>query len=296
MVAVVGATCPLGRHLMKALLRSQRQVLGFYRKETALPGWWNQAAGFQAVQFDLEEPASLARLLESSTHIIWLAQSTRLSSLDDPNVTALQAVLSQSRHSRRVVLVSSGGTVYGSPEELPVREEHLCRPISPYGRSKRQMEQILLNYAQSDPAISYVIIRPGNIYGQEYLNGEGKGCVAAFAYALLHDLEVPLVEKGLTVRDFIHVDDVVQGILMGLDRTAGSAIWNVGSGTGTRIYTVLEMISTILNRAPKGFRHVQASATDIREIFLDIRRIKDESGWHPTMSLREGLEYTLTSS
>jgi len=296
LVALVGATCPLGRHLMKVLPLSGLQVIGLYRNRTALPGCWSDISEFHAQQFDLEQPAQLAEILQPATHILWLAQSANCWGMPDPNVAALQTVLSRARRCRSLVLVSSGGAVYGNPKVLPVAEEHPCHPISLYGCSKRQMEKTVLNYIQTNPAVSAVIIRPGNIYGQEYLSGEPKGCVAAFAHALLHDQAVPLVAHGTAVRDFIHADDVARAILMALDRRDGPAIWNVGSGCGTRVSHVLAMISDILHRNPKKFWDIDASATDIEEIFLDVRRIRRDALWEPTMSLHEGLKLMLRAS
>lgn len=295
-VTVVGSTCPLGKHLVESLLQKGHSVVGLYRRREAIPLSWAENPSWRGIQFDLQKVEALVPMLATSTRIVWLGHSSSVLG-DDPNVKALKAVLSHAGcRQRKVVFLSSGGSIYGNPEILPVSELHPCRPLSAYGRSKLQMEQALLTGAQRATGISYTIIRPGNIYGQAYCTREAKGCVAAFTQAILRGEPVPLVASGMSVRDFVHADDVVRAIRLALESDGCSTTWNVGSGVGTQIRQVLAMVAEILGRAPQGIQHIPAAETDIDEIVLDTRRIREEAAWHPAFGLRQGLEFMLGSA
>lgn len=297
-VAVVGATCPLGKNLVNSLLAAGSSVHGFYRSRQRVPPLWTEHPSFQGTEFDLTQTAALAKALETSQRIIWLAQcrdTQTPTTGQDLNAHALEAVCAQSVHGyRKIVLLSSGGAIYGNPTSLPVSENHPCRPLGKYGESKREMEEVLCASVERMAGLSGAVLRCGNIYGQTYLAPDAMGCIGAFTRAVMARQPVTLVAGGLAVRDFVHVDDVSQAILSAITCDHRFAIWNVGSGVGVQIVRVLEMICEVLGCSPADFVDVDARLTDVKDIVLNISKIERDCSWRPKISLPQGLESMLS--
>jgi UDP-glucose 4-epimerase len=298
-IAVVGATCPLGRHLVEALVASGHSVLALSRTMQKVPLAWRANPRVLNTVFDLRDPAGLVAALRNSTHVIWLAHAPELlspSTGHDPNVVALNSVCNARAQSpRKIVLVSSGGSVYGDPISLPVVEECLRNPKSAYGLAKKNMEDALQAATETQNCLSGIVLRPGNIYGKYYLNSGAKGCIGAFARALLAGQQITLLAGGRAVRDFIHADDVVNAIFAVIATDRSFAVWNVGSGIGTQVQKVLEMICSVLNRSPVGINGVPAPPTDVDGIILSTTKIRMECSWSPMVSLPTGLKDILLS-
>jgi UDP-glucose 4-epimerase len=251
---------------------------------------------FQGTEIDLANPGALAEALEASKTIIWLVQYRDVPTTDgrDLNQMALSAVCSRAvRHHRKIVLLSSGGAIYGNPNLLPVSEDHPCRPLSAYGESKRKMEDTLRTNVERNTALSGVILRCGNIYGPNYLASDAMGCIGAFTRAILNHHPVVLVGGGKAIRDFVHVDDVERAILSAIMYDYAFAVWNVGCGVGIQIIRTLEMTSEILGCALGDVIDVDAPPTDVKAIILNIERINRDCAWCPQIHLREGLESML---
>ena len=172
---------------------------------------------------------------------------------------------------------------------LPTPEDKPLQPTSVYATSKRDQEELCLNVGQAY-GIPTVALRFCNVYGpRQALYNPYTGACAIFSARLRNGKPPVLYEDGEQTRDFVHVSDIVQGILLALDepRMAGLAL-NVGTGRAASIRQVAEALaqaygvrvaSTVANRFRAG---------DIRHCSADIRRIS-AFGFRPKVSLNEGL-------
>jgi nucleoside-diphosphate-sugar epimerase len=149
------------------------------------------------------------------------------------------------------------------------------------------MEDILLS-ANAGQMIG-AILRPGNIYGREYLEPTAPGVVGAFVRHLVQGTPVVVRDGGRAARDFVHVDDVVEAILLGLGWSRGLAVWNVGSGIATRVNDVLRSLCRVFGRNPVATLATPRNPTDVNAIALDWSRVHADSGWKPRISLSRGL-------
>jgi UDP-glucose 4-epimerase len=187
---------------------------------------------------------------------------------------------------RRIVYLSSGGAVYGSPQETPIAEEHPLNPISSYGVTKVAFEKYLRMYATLY-GFRPTIIRPSNPYGP----GQGKigllGVVNTFLSAAATGDTAILWGDGSLVRDFIYIDDLCKLIILALERDE-PGIYNCGYGTGTTLSELIVAIESVSGRQI----HIQGRPTrdfDPPIIVLDTGRARRTFGWAPGMTLREGL-------
>jgi len=202
--------------------------------------------------------------------------------------------------TRRFVLVSSGGVVYGEPEERPTPETAPKLPLSPYGVTKLSSE-LYLNYYREIHGMEYVALRYGNVFGpRQDPHGEA-GVVAIFCSRLLSGTPLTIFGDGEQTRDYVFVRDVVGANMVasempiendpedgvtGLDRVA----FNVGRGQGTSVNRLADILEEAAGTLP-GRVYEDARPGELRHSMLDARRMRAR-GWACKWSLEEGLRET----
>ena len=194
------------------------------------------------------------------------------------------------RHGvEKFIYSSTGGALYGDPDYIPCREDHPIRPLSPYGLAKSVSEKYLELYHQMY-RLNYASLRYGNVYGPRQDTTGEAGVVAIFARAMLEGRQPVIFGDGEQERDFVYVKDVVEANLLALNENVMGA-YNIGSGTGTSVNQIFEMLSKNLRfrRAPL---HSPARLGEVHKISLDATKSNLEMGWQPQTSLDEGLKLT----
>ena len=188
------------------------------------------------------------------------------------------------------LFISSGGTIYGDADRLPLAEDSATRPISPYGITKLAGEHYALMYHRL--GVPVMIARPSNIYGPGQLARRGQGIVAAAFAAALESRPLTLFGDGSQLRDYLYIDDFCAALDAILDRGEVGATYNVGSGEGVRSDDLLTMIGAIVARDGRKLDVVHADPRpfDVDRNVLENGRIEAATGWRATMTLDEGLE------
>ena len=222
-------------------------------------------------------------------------------SVDDPaadadvNVRGTINVLDAARlnGTRRVVLSSTGGALYGDADQVPSPESTPIAPISPYGQSKHCAEGYVGLYARLH-GLSTVTLRYANVYGprQDPL-GEG-GVVAIFCGKLAAGETPTIYGDGRQTRDFVHVADVVRANLLAAESEATGA-YNIGRGEETSILDLVEHCRAI--RPGSGFDpdFAPARAGEVARSCLDPTQAFLALGWAAEIDVRDGLQSTLAS-
>ena len=213
------------------------------------------------------------------------------------NVLGLLNVLEGAREvgTQRVVYVSSGGVVYGEPEEVPTPESAPKRPLSPYGVTKLTGEYYL-HYYREVHDLEYVALRYSNVYGpRQDPHGEA-GVIAIFCDRLQSGEKLTIFGDGEQTRDYVYVKDVVSANLRASDMTLepaphlDSVAFNVGTGIGTSVNRLAEVLEDIAGAQP-GRVYESERAGELRHSTLDVARLSDR-GWQPRHSLKDGLTET----
>lgn len=213
------------------------------------------------------------------------------------NVDGLLNVLECARrHStKRVVFVSSGGVVYGEPEERPTPETAPKLPMSPYGVSKLAAEYYLSYYLQVH-GMEYAAVRYSNVYGpRQDPHGEA-GVVAIFSTRLRDRQPVTVYGDGEQTRDYVYVGDVVAANMLVTDLELNGAAgldgraFNVGTGRET---SVNELARTLMEGVGHEveLQYAAARAGELRNSCLDATRLRT-AGWAPRTTLLDGLAAT----
>lgn len=295
---VIGGSGFIGRLVVQRLLACGREVRVIGRRPQP-PDDLDMRAAY--LSGDYGDTMFLKMALSGVDEIIDLAYSTvPKSSFEDPihDITTnlpqavnLFQVLAEKKNIRKLVVVSSGGTVYGPALQVPISENHQTNPISPYGITKLAVEKYALMYHRLFNVPS-TIVRPSNAYGEGQLPYRGQGFIATAIAAILKGEAVTVFGGDQIVRDYVHVMDVADGIIAALELGRPGLCYNVGSGIGLTTNEVLSFITVLAQQLGKAVvvEPRPLRAFDVPINVLDCSRIQAETGWRARIGFADGLE------
>lgn len=287
---VIGGGGFIGSHIAEHLLATRR-----VRVLTRRP--------FEGLTEDLDEviadasnvPA-LTGALEDSNLVVFAAAGLMPGDAEREPMFNLEQVMRpligltdvlSNRPDVHVMYLSSGGTVYGKPLRLPIDEDHPLNPISEYGLSKLLAERHLQMMSERH-GFRLTILRCANVYGPRQSIHKRQGIVGVFLDLLLHNQPITIYGDGGVIRDYVYVDDV--GRVAADLADADGGVFNVGTGVGTSIKEVLDLLIEISGLEPI-VRYEESRSFDIAESVLAIDRLRAATTFEPT-PLREGLAAT----
>jgi UDP-glucose 4-epimerase len=218
----------------------------------------------------------------------------------DPSSTVTDAILPslnllescRDAGCRKLVFISSGGTVYGRTGEIALAETAPTNPISAYGVSKLTVEKYIQLFHHLH-RLDYAILRVSNPFGPFQSPVHGQGLVASLIGKALSREPVEIWGDGSTVRDYLFVDDLVDAIVAAAAYEGPHRLFNVGSGSGRSVREVVDDVAAISGKGFSEVRYLPARAADVPYNVLDCGLIARETGWTPKTQWREGLRTTL---
>ncbi len=190
----------------------------------------------------------------------------------------------------KVVFASSGGTIYGSPSEIPTREAAPQLPECPYGVAKKAVGDYL-HYYREVRGLEYTALALANVYGPRQDPLGEAGVVAIFAGQLLRGETPTIFGDGTQTRDFVFVDDVVDAFVRAAER-GGGLLLNVGTGVETSVSTLYKTMARLANASAPP-RMEAARLGELARSALDPGRAGIHLGWKPWTSLDDGIARTL---
>ena len=297
---VIGGGGFIGSHLVLKLLESGRKQIKVIGRSSQ--SRFHLPDGVCYISGDISNEHFVRSVLKDGDEVIDLAYSTvPKTSFEDPvhdvlanlpsTVTLIKAA--SEFNLRRFILVSSGGTVYGNATYLPIDEYHLTNPVSPYGITKLALEKYALMFHHLN-ALPVVIVRPGNPYGPNQMGNLGQGFIASAMFALLNHKPVNIFGERGTVRDYIFIDDLSDGLVAALDKGKVGEVYNIGTGIGLDNRQVLDEIVKISSQSgfPINLVIQPERPFDVAENALNSAKLTYVSGWKPRTSFYAGIEKT----
>jgi nucleoside-diphosphate-sugar epimerase len=298
---VTGAAGFIGSHLVDALLDRGAEVTGidcftdYYPREIKLANLKVNAGrpGFNFIQGSIQH-TDLPALLDGKTHVFHLAAQAGVrkswgrdfSTYTINNVDASQRLLEAcvGRPLHRVVYASSS-SVYGDNASIPMREDALPQPVSPYGVTKLAAEQLCYLYWVNHqvPATS---MRYFTVYGPRQ---RPDMAFHRFIRAALEDRPITLYGDGEQTRDFTFVTDAVAATISAGERGVPGRAYNIGGGSRVSINHVLELLGTIAGKRLSVTREAQQKG-DMRDTYADTTRAQADLAFAPRVTLKDGLE------
>jgi UDP-glucose 4-epimerase len=289
---VLGGNGFIGSHLVDALLAEDHRVRVFDRQPDRFR---EELSGVDYRFGSLGDVGDVADAL-AEIDVVFHLVSTNLPSTSnlDPvadiegNLVSAVRLLEQMRKHdvRRIVFLSSGGTVYGNPEALPVKEGHPLRPICSYGVIKVAIENYLFMY-QALYGIEPVVLRPSNPVGPRQGHFGVQGVVPTFLRRLLDGDPIEVWGDGSVVRDYLDITDLAS-LCLQAGASDAIGVFNAGSGIGTSISDVLSIMESVTGRQA-DVRYQPARPFDVQGIVLDIELARQTFGWSPRVSLDESV-------
>jgi len=202
------------------------------------------------------------------------------------NIEATQGLLEfyKGREIQKFVYASSS-SVYGEAE-LPMREDSLLKPVSPYGVTKLAAENLCYLYYRNYhvPVIS---LRYFTVYGPRQ---RPDMAIHRFVRAVLNDEEITVYGDGEQTRDFTYVDEVIEATLLAAKSDVAGEVLNIGGGSRISVNQLIKKIETITGKKAK-LKYTEGQKGDVKDTLADISKAKEMLNWTPRVKIEQGLEH-----
>lgn len=290
---VLGASGFIGHHLIARLLENHR-VIGYSRRipvtllsnknYTHLTGDFAAETSLDYI-FDSNMISSVYHCISTTTpkegtsHIIAEAEENILATL-----RLLDTLIKYPKI--RLIFLSSGGTVYGEYRGHPWKTTDELHPICTYGIQKKMIEEYI-GYYHGAAGLDARIVRMSNPYGVMSQIKRTQGIIPIFLNCLQQKKEITLF--GDTVRDYIHIDDVIDALTAVKDYQGQETIFNIGSGEGVSLSQLLNTIEQVTGEKFDSVIQKEIRACDVQTNILDHTQSSIELGWTPHIRLRDGI-------
>ena len=297
--ALIGGTGFIGTALTQPLLDTGRDVIiiGRRTRPDRLPGT------VQYIQSDCLNTEQLANDLQQVDEIIDLSYATTpKTSFDNPmedllsnlprTISLFEACKSIAQ-IQKILVVSSGGTVYGKVDSTPISENCTTNPISPYGITKLTQEKYAHLYNQLY-GLPVIVLRPSNCYGPKVQVDDSQGFVNISIAKVLKNEVISIFSEQGTIRDYLYIEDLIAAFLAILSSGKVGATYNIGTGIGHNNLEVLDALRSITAQHSIQVQHqiLEARSFDVPSNILDSSLLKRDTGWRPRVSLNDGLKKT----
>jgi UDP-glucose 4-epimerase len=281
----------LGSHVVKELQAAGHPVCILDRAE-------GPARLFPDVPFvrgDIADRTILGKFLADVSTVVYAAGTTIPATRDvrfdiESNVLTCVDFLDECVRVgvKKVVYFSSGGSVYGVPQRIPIPEDHPTNPISVYGASKLTVEKYLRVYRVSH-GLNYIVLRISNAYGERQPVDGKQGIIASFLHKLNRGEPLSVWGDGAAVKDYIYVGDVAKAVAKSLAHHSDQSVFNIGSGRGLSVRQLLDVLGQVTGRRIE-VRYEPARSFDVPANVLDCTLARQEWAWKPEISIEEGVE------
>ncbi len=291
-VLVTGGTGFIGSHVCDALLAHGHRLRVYSRRHEQFRP---PLSGVEYYLGDMEDTFYLSEALNGMDCVVHLVSSTipSTSNLDPAadvhsNLVSTLKMLELMRNTgpSRIVFLSSGGTVYGEPDTVPVKESNRLSPMCSYGVVKVAIENYLGMY-QSLYGLQPIVLRASNPFGPRQGRVGVQGLIAAFLNRVSTGDPLTVWGDGEIVRDYFYVSDLAELCALAVGSSV-TGTFNAGSGCGSSINEVIDLIRQVTRLDPE-VRYETNRGFDVSKIYLDIDSAWRAFDWKPEVSLESGI-------
>ncbi len=296
-VLAIGGNGFIGSHVVDRLMAHGHSVRVFDRQPERFRA---PLAGVDYRYGDFADRMALVEALTGVDAVFHLLSTTLPGTADlDPKTdihdNLLGAItLLESMHGlglRRILFLSSGGTVYGIPEAVPIPETHALRPISSYGIVKASIEHYLEMYRRAR-GFSPIIIRASNPFGPRQAHTGVQGVISTFLRRVLAGERIEVWGDGGVVRDYFDVGDLAElCVRAGTSRNEGA--YNAGSGQGLSVNDVVAAVRRVTGADIETI-YKPGRPVDVPCSVLDCTRARNDFGWESQTPFDSSLRDTWT--
>lgn len=291
-ILVIGGSGFIGSHVVDSLLAAGHGVRVFGRHPERFRAPLPQVDYRQG---DFRDRMALAEALIGIDAVFHLVSTTFPGTANlDPKTDVRENLIGTLElietmlglNIKRLLFVSSGGTVYGVPQQVPIPEDHPLRPINSYGIVKVAIEQFIEMYRRTR-GLSPIVIRASNPYGPRQGHTGVQGVVSTFLDNIANGRQIEIWGDGSVVRDFIDVRDLAD-LCAKAGPSEKEGVYNAGSGTGVSLNELIASIRAVTGLEVEP-RYRLARLIDVPVSVLDFSKAQQDFDWMPTRSLDEGI-------
>ena len=298
-VTVLGGGGFIGSAIIDRLLVEGHSIRVFERPRIEPYRAFTDSERVEWINGDLMSVHDIREAVRGVDAVMHLVSTTLPKSSNDDPIYDVQSNLIASlqllqvmveEQVRRVVFISSGGTVYGQPQYLPIDERHPTEPMVSYGITKLAIEKFMVMF-QHLHGLKPVILRVTNPYGERQRVETAQGAVGVFLDRIIRSQPIEIWGDGSVSRDYIHVSDVAQAFARALTYEGSQVVFNVSTGKGTPLNELLQIIGEVTG-LPVNAQFKPARPFDVPVSVLDNTLAQAQLGWKPVVSLSDGIART----
>lgn len=246
-------------------------------------------------KFDVTNFQSVDNVIKNTDMVIDLVAHSLVSSIEGPiknaqvNIIGLLNILEAcKKNSISKIIFTSASSLIGEPQMLKVTEEHIAIPKTAYGITKLTSEHYLRLYDELN-GLNYVIFRFFNIYGPFQNNG----LIPTLYSRMINKQPLTVFGKGDQLRDYVYIKDIIPFFEQVITTTiADNQIFNMGTGKGTKILEIIELLSQFLDIKPE-IEFKSPRPGEIGNFMADTTLLSKTFGNHPQTTIEEGLQKTV---
>lgn len=292
-ILIIGGSGFIGRALALQLKEEGFQVRVFSPSATR----YEWPLEIEPVNGYIADKGILSDQVHWADIILHTASTTNpKTSLSDPihdvssNLIPIVELLEMLKNTnKKLIYCSSGGAVYGKPMQNPIEETHIKQPSTSYGLVKSLIEDYIVYYNRNF-GVSYLIVRPANIYGPKLRSIGEQGIISTLLFKAYKNEETIIWSNPENVRDYLFIDDFANG-LTSLIKKEAQGIFNIGSGNGVSLKQIIDVVQSVLP-TPMNVKFQEVTIKDEPINVLCNKKIEAATGWKPEISLSQGIAIT----
>ena len=296
-IFVTGGSGFIGKHLIRKLQNEHELIIYENFSNSSEEDFLNLLKNnISLIKGDMTNFSLLKKSLMNVDLVIHLAAKIDiLESITHPNDThkinvegSLNILRCCVENNIKNFISASSAAVYGNPTKLPVSEKTIPNPVSPYGAEKLSLEFYVKAFANAYD-MNCISLRFFNVYGKGQSN-EYAGVITKFMEKIHSNLPLTIFGNGENTRDFIHIDDLVDGIVKSISNIDGKKgnVYNLASGVSTSVKELAELMILISKKNLK-LNFIDSRPGDLLHSLASIELAKKELGFEPKISLEDGL-------
>ncbi len=301
-ILLIGSTGFIGKNILEYFLIDNNNIVLLVRDISKVSVDFKNNTAIKVVETNFRNMVLIKETIENNAINIVIHLSSSLipsSNKDDFNKELNEIILPTydlleflSEQEIKIIFFSSGGIIYGKVQEDKIVENHSLQPINYYGYSKLMIE----NYIQllhRTKNLSYLILRPSNVYGKYQRLEAKQGFIAVSIGKILSGKPIEIWGTGETVRDYINVEDVAIITKELIKMNINNEVINIGSGIGVRLNDIVTLLEKNVNKKI-NIEYKDARSVDVDKMVLDTTKLNsyiDYKFKNIEDGIREFLEY-----
>ncbi|HEY5124817.1 MAG TPA: NAD-dependent epimerase/dehydratase family protein [Ignavibacteria bacterium] len=298
-IIIYGGGGFIGSHLCDKLLDEGYSVTIFDKLNFNKQNLTHNLSRIKIIEGDFNNEIDIRNSLKNIDVVFHLVSSTLPANSNDNPVYDVETNLISSLHLfdecvinniKKIIFISSGGTIYGIPEILPIKETHSLHPICSYGIIKKTIEDYLFMFNKIY-GLEYNVFRLSNPYGERQNPFVSQGVIPVFLRKIIKNEKIEIWGDGEVTRDYIYIKDAVELIVKSIDINSSSKVFNLSSSIGYSLNQIISIMKNI-TRVNTEVIYKKERDIDVPVNILDNSLAVDTFNWRPVTDIKLGIEST----